>query len=56
MNDEPVKIIHYCWFGPRKLSKVAKKCIKTWKKFLPDYEIKLWTVLDKLMKIKSGLL
>ena len=43
MNDEPVKIIHYCWFGPRKLSKVAKKCIKTWKKFLPDYEIKLWT-------------
>ena len=42
-NNEPVKIIHYCWFGPRKLSKVAKKCIKTWKKFLPDYEIKLWT-------------
>lgn len=39
---EPVKIIHYCWFGPRSLSKLAKKCMKTWKKFLPDYEIKLW--------------
>ena len=36
------KIIHYCWFGPKPLSKLAKKCIKSWKKFLPDYEIKLW--------------
>ncbi|MBO5477511.1 MAG: glycosyl transferase [Clostridia bacterium] len=41
-NKEPVKIIHYCWFGPRPLSKMAKKCMKTWEKFLPDYEIKLW--------------
>lgn len=36
------KIIHYCWFGPRSLSKLAKKCMATWNKFLPDYEIKLW--------------
>ena len=37
-----VKIIHYCWFGPRPLSKLAIKCMESWKKFLPDYEIKLW--------------
>lgn len=36
------KIIHYCWFGKKPLPKLAKKCIKSWKKFLPDYEIKKW--------------
>lgn len=36
------KIIHYCWFGDKKLDKLALKCIKSWKKFLPDYEIMLW--------------
>lgn len=36
------KVIHYCWFGDNKLDKLAKKCIKSWKKFLPDYEIMLW--------------
>ena len=41
-NCENVKIIHYCWFGPKPLSKLAKKCMKSWKKFLSDYEIKLW--------------
>lgn len=37
------KIIHYCWFGDKPLSKVAKKCIASWKKFLPDYKIMLWS-------------
>lgn len=37
------KIIHYCWFGDKPLSKLAKKCIKSWKKFLPDYKIIKWT-------------
>ena len=41
-EDKAVKIIHYCWFGPRPLSKLAKKCMKSWKEYLPDYEIKLW--------------
>lgn len=36
------KIIHYCWFGDKPLPKMAKKCIKSWKKYLPDYEIKQW--------------
>lgn len=33
------KKIHYCWFGGKPLPKLAKKCIKSWKKYLPDYEI-----------------
>ena len=36
------KIIHYCWFGGKPLPKLAEKCIKSWKKYLPDYEIILW--------------
>lgn len=36
------KIIHYCWFGGKKLPREVKKCIKTWEKMLPDYEIKEW--------------
>ena len=36
------KYIHYCWFGNNKLSGLAKKCIKSWKKYLPDYEIIEW--------------
>lgn len=36
------KIIHYCWFGGNPLPKSALKCINSWKKFFPDYEIKEW--------------
>lgn len=43
MNDIAIpKIIHYCWFGGNPLPELAKKCIASWKKFLPDYEIKEW--------------
>lgn len=36
------KKIHYCWFGQGKLPKQAKKCIASWKKYCPDYEIIEW--------------
>lgn len=36
------KIIHYCWFGGKPLPESAKKCIASWHRFLPDYEIKEW--------------
>lgn len=36
------KIIHYCWFGKNPLPENTRKYIETWKKFLPDYEIKEW--------------
>ena len=36
------KVIHYCWFGRNQLPEAAVKCIDSWKKFFPDYEIKEW--------------
>lgn len=36
------KVIHYCWFGGNPLPKSAQKCIASWRKYLPDYEIKEW--------------
>ena len=36
------KIIHYCWFGGNPLPPLAEKCIASWRKFFPDYEIKRW--------------
>ncbi len=36
------KKIHYCWFGKSSLPKSVEKCINSWKKFCPDYEIVRW--------------
>lgn len=36
------KKIHYCWFGKKPLPPEALKCINSWKKFCPDYEIIEW--------------
>lgn len=36
------KIIHYCWFGYNPKPKLALKCIKSWKKYCPDYQIIEW--------------
>ena len=36
------KKIHYCWFGGNSLPELATKCIDSWKKFCPDYEIIEW--------------
>ncbi|RYG45800.1 MAG: glycosyl transferase, partial [Chitinophagaceae bacterium] len=36
------KIIHYVWFGGNPLPPLAVKCIDSWKKFLPEYEVREW--------------
>ena len=36
------KIIHYCWFGRGEKPELAKKCIASWKKSCPDFEIREW--------------
>ena len=36
------KIIHYIWVGGNEKPSLIKKCIESWKKFCPDYEIKCW--------------
>lgn len=36
------KTIHYFWFGPKPKTKLIKKCIASWHKIFPDFEIKEW--------------
>ncbi|MEL3901268.1 MAG: glycosyltransferase [Treponema phagedenis] len=36
------KIIHYCWFGGNPLPDLAVRCIESWRKYCPDYEIREW--------------
>lgn len=41
METQIPKIIHYVWLGAEK-PELAKKCIESWKKFCPDFEIREW--------------
>jgi mannosyltransferase OCH1-like enzyme len=42
-NREKIpRIIHYCWFGGKPLPPLAKKCVISWKKYLPGYKIMRW--------------
>lgn len=36
------KVIHYCWFGGKPLPADVQRCIDSWKKACPDYEIRRW--------------
>lgn len=36
------KVIHYCWFGGNELPESARRCIESWKRYCPEYEIKEW--------------
>jgi len=38
------KIIHYCWFSDEPLPPNLRMCMSTWRKVLPDYECRLWTL------------
>jgi len=44
----PIRIIHYCWFGQKKIPEKLSKCMDSWASQMPDYEIKRWdeTVFD----------
>ena len=46
------KKIHYCWFGGNPLPELAIKCIESWKKYCPDYEIIQWN--EKNYDIKKN--
>ncbi len=47
-NETPIipKIIHATWFGNTPLPKNYQYYLETWRKFHPDWEIKLWTEKD----------
>ena len=36
------KVIHYVWMGKGTKSEFMLRCIDSWKKYLPDYEIVEW--------------
>ncbi len=36
------KTIHYCWFGDAPPSELNRRCIDSWRRVMPDYEIKEW--------------
>lgn len=36
------KKIHTCWFGHRPKPPIIERCLATWRKILPDYEIVEW--------------
>lgn len=42
MEHKIPKIIHYCWFGNGKKTQLVEKCIDSWKKFMPEYQIIEW--------------
>ncbi|MBR5507726.1 MAG: glycosyl transferase [Clostridia bacterium] len=36
------KTIHYCWFVRGEMPSLSVKCIESWKKYCPDYNIVCW--------------
>ena len=36
------KIIHYCWLSGEPMPEMLQQCIASWKRFLPEYEFRLW--------------
>lgn len=45
-NKQPVipKIIHTFWFSNEKLPAKYEECLRSWKKYAPDFEIKIWNL------------
>ena len=40
------KVIHYCWFGKNPKPELMQKCMASWKKYCPDYEIIEWNEVN----------
>ena len=47
------KTIHYCWFGRGEIPELAKKCIASWHKYLPEYDFLTWRKLRKYFPIEE---
>jgi len=47
------KIIHYCWVGPNPIPEKELECIRSWKKYLPEYELMFWN--EKTFDINSNI-
>lgn len=54
MKPEKIpKVIHYCWIGRKEKPKIVNKCIASWKKNLPDYELVEWSEENFDMNVNS---
>ncbi|MCM3724917.1 glycosyl transferase [Neobacillus cucumis] len=57
INNIP-RAIHYCWFGGKEKPSIVKRCIESWKKHLPNYEIIEWNEsnfnLDSNLYVKEA--
>lgn len=42
MENKIPKIIHYAWFGRGEKPDLVRKCIASWKRYLPEYEFIEW--------------
>ena len=47
------KIIHYCWLSGIPFPDLENRCIESWKKHLPDYELILWDK-ERIKEIHSS--
>lgn len=36
------RVIHYCWFGGAEKPPLIERCIESWRRYLPDYELLEW--------------
>ena len=52
MNTRIPKIIHLCWFSGDEYPEGIKECLDSWKRVIPDYQVKLWT---KEMALATGI-
>lgn len=41
-SDMIPRVIHYCWFGGNPIPDKLKRCIGSWERLMPDYEIVCW--------------
>jgi len=42
MSSRIPRVIHYVWVGGSEMPALVKRCIESWKKFAPDYELRFW--------------
>lgn len=35
-------IIHYCWFGGGQQSRLLRRCMASWQRVMPDFQVKVW--------------
>lgn len=38
------KVIHYCWLSGDAYPEKIRRCMESWKRVMPDYEVKLWSL------------